>query len=524
MTKRFPIYPFLFVLYFVLTPLVLNLEQIDPLQVARPLIVLLTIVLLSIFVFYAFFKDWQYAGYFVFLCFVFFFAYGHLSRLAQTWIPGDQELVPYILMLIWGIFLVVLSLKVFWRRLGCAGWIHMLLTVILVTAILILGISGVGEVIQTRQSFARTPGSTESPAAADPIHLNCEQQPDIYYIVLDGYGRADILEGRYGVDNAAFLRGMERKGFFIGDQSHTNYTQTIYSIPSALSFTYLQPEQIGVSGAKYFMQLMVENRIMRLLKACGYKTVSIESGFYYTNHFDTDVRLSSGTILSEFERLLLADTPWDVLMDALDLTPAGDSHPGHRVRVLDSFKYLSNLPRMAGPKFVFAHIVTPHPPYVFGPQGEAMDPGWSYSMADGSNYSGDWAGYRQGYAAQVQFINQKVEQTVDAILAKSDQPPVIIIQGDHGPGGSLDWGSPERTCLWERSGILNAYYLPGSGKDALYSEISPVNSFRVVLNTYFGADLPLLPDETYFTSHELPRQIIDITDERESKENCFAPR
>jgi len=291
-----------------------------------------------------------------------------------------------------------------------------------------------------------------------------------------------------------------------------------------LSFTYLQPEPIGVSGAKYFMQLMVENRIMRLLKACGYKTVSIESGFYYTNHFDTDVRLSSGTILSEFERLLLADTPWDVLMDALDLTPAGDSHPGHRVRVLDSFKYLSNLPRMAGPKFVFAHIVTPHPPYVFGPQGEAMDPGWSYSMADGSNYSGDWAGYRQGYAAQVQFINQKVEQTVDAILAKSDQPPVIIIQGDHCPGGSLDWGSPGRTCLWERSGILNAYLMPGSGKDALYSDISPVNSFRVVLNTYFGADLPLLPDETYFTSHELPRQIIDITDERESKENCFAPR
>jgi len=278
-----------------------------------------------------------------------------------------------------------------------------------------------------------------------------------------------------------------------------------------------------VSGAKYFMQLMVENRIMRLLKECVYKTVSIESGFYYTNHFDTDVRLTSGTILSEFERMLLAETPWDVLMDSLDIIPAGDSHQGHRVRVLDSFKYLSSHPRMVGPKFVFAHIVSPHPPFVFGPQGEAMDPGWSYSMADGSNYSGDLAGYRQGYAAQVNFVNQKVEQTIDAILARSDQPPVIIIQGDHGPGGSLDWGSPERSCLWERSGILNAYYLPGGGKDALYPSISPVNSFRVVLNTYFGTNLPLLPDETYFTSHELPRQIIDITGERDSTQNCMAP-
>jgi hypothetical protein len=210
-------------------------------------------------------------------------------------------------------------------------------------------------------------------------------------------------------------------------------------------------------------------------------------------------------------------------MDSLDLKPAGDSYPGHRQRVLDTFKHLSNLPRTSGPKFVFAHIVSPHPPFVFGADGQPIDPGWSYSMADGSNYSGDWDTYRQGYAAQVQFVNQMVEQTVDAILARSDQPPVIIIQGDHGPGGSLDWASPDRTCLWERSGILNAYYLPGNGQDALYPTISPVNSFRVVLNSYFGADLPLLPDETYFTSHELPREIIDITADRDSQRNCVIP-
>jgi hypothetical protein len=479
--------------------------------------------LLGILTFYAFFKDWQYASYLVFMCLMFFFTFGHLNRLAQTWLPGAREINPDAVVLLWGGILILLSLRLFWRRLGCAGWIPVLLTVVLGLAVLIQGFSGIGEVFQMRQSFARTPGLSDSPQPADPIRLDCQDRPDIYYIVLDGYGRADVLEQRYGVDNDAFLSSLERKGFFIGEGSHTNYTQTIYSIPSALSFTYPQPEPIGVSGAEHFMQLMVENRIMRLLKQCGYKTVSLESGFYYTNHFETDVRFSSGTILNEFESLLLANTPWDVLMDSLDLKPAGDSYPGHRQRVLDSFKHLTHLPRLAGPKFVFAHIVSPHPPFVFGAEGQPIDPGWSYSMADGSNYSGDWDTYRQSYAAQVQFVNRKVEQTVDAILAKYDKPPVIIIQGDHGPGGSLDWGSPDRTCLWERSGILNAYYLPGNGQDVLYPTISPVNSFRVVLNAYFGADLPLLPDETYFTSHELPRQIIDITAERDSRENCVTP-
>ena len=38
--------------------------------------------------------------------------------------------------------------------------------------------------------------------------------------------------------------------------------------------------------------------------------------------------------------------------------------------------------------------------------------------------------------------------------------------------------------------ILNAYYFPGGRYEGLYEAISPVNSFRVVLNTFFGAKLP----------------------------------
>jgi hypothetical protein len=68
---------------------------------------------------------------------------------------------------------------------------------------------------------------------------------------------------------------------------------------------------------------------------------------------------------------------------------------------------------------------------------------------------------------------------------------VIIIQGDHALAGAKD-----------RFGILNAYYLPGINKDILYPTISPVNSFRIVFNQYFGAKLPLLPDRSYLFQEE----------------------
>jgi hypothetical protein len=169
---------------------------------------------------------------------------------------------------------------------------------------------------------------------------------------------------------------------------------------------------------------------------------------------------------------------------------------------------------------IFAHIISPHPPFVFDARGRPVVPRQGYSLNDGDEFRGTLDEYLVGYAMQVQFVNQKLEQVIDAILANSPTPPVIILQGDHGPGSHLNWSSPEQSCLWERASILNAYYLPGGGESGLYPSISPVNTFRVVLNAYFGANLPLLPDLTYFTSHRLEHQAIDITAQRSSQQNC----
>jgi hypothetical protein len=146
---------------------------------------------------------------------------------------------------------------------------------------------------------------------------------------------------------------------------------------------------------------------------------------------------------------------------------------------------LSALPSMheAGrPRFVFVHLLEPHPPFVFDADG-TVDAG-QFLNAEG-NYTPE--SYARGYVGEVQYINREILRVLKTVIGQSDVPPIIILQGDHGP-----WYQPSETVLT----ILNAYYLPGHA-DTLYPTISPVNSFRIVLNEYFGASLPLLEDVNY---------------------------
>jgi hypothetical protein len=91
---------------------------------------------------------------------------------------------------------------------------------------------------------------------------------------------------------------------------------------------------------------------------------------------------------------------------------------------------------------------------------------------------------------------------IDRILAESDSPPIIILQADHSSKVYNQLNPVQDVKMKLLFPILNAYYLPGVGEEKLYSTITPVNSFRLLLNLYFGTHLPLLPDDSYTLEHE----------------------
>jgi len=139
--------------------------------------------------------------------------------------------------------------------------------------------------------------------------------------------------------------------------------------------------------------------------------------------------------------------------------------------------------------------------------------------SDGASFAADINTYQKGYLDQVTYLNGQMLKTIDNILANSTQPPVIVIQGDHGPGLLLNlYGDVPQTCMWERASILNAYYFPQEKTGRLYSSISPINSFRVIFNTYFETSFEILPDRTFYSLFKMPYDFIDISDT--VRENC----
>ncbi|MCK5429230.1 MAG: hypothetical protein KAI94_07150, partial [Anaerolineales bacterium] len=351
------LYPFLFILYLILNLLVNNLEQIDPRLALRPLLLLSLLALTGILLLYVLFKDWQYAGYLIFLGLVFIFAFGHLSRILRAWFPiKDQGPESLILLLIWGLLLASLGLRKLWMRFNSRVWLPPFLNLTLGLALILPLSMAPGQLFQKPQN-QKDPEGTLTPTNLEQVALDCSDRPDIYYILVDAYGRADVLGELYGLDNASFLDDLAQRGFYVASQSHTNYIQSIYSISSALNFAYIDPPEQEASGWRYFTQLVAHNRIMSLLKDCGYQSVSFESGFFFSNNPAVDVYLAQDSGLNAFESLLLAGSPIDILGSKFELEPSEYNYRAHRRRVRFTLEQLAQLPRMPSPKIVFAHIL-----------------------------------------------------------------------------------------------------------------------------------------------------------------------
>jgi hypothetical protein len=249
------------------------------------------------------------------------------------------------------------------------------------------------------------------------------------------------------------------------------------------------------------------------LENLGYRTVAFSSGVSLSEIHDADIYLSRySEHLNDLETVLLSTSVVQVPIDLFQLDTPLNGYHADRERVLYTFEHLAQVSSIDGPKLVFAHIVAPHPPFVFDRNGQPVQPDRSYFLGDAEDYRGDAQEYVRGYAEQLTFVNQRVLDTVDAILANSTTPPVIILQGDHGPGAFFDWNLTSDSCLWERFSILNAYYLPQGGAARLYETITPVNSFRVVFDIYFGTELGLLEDRKYFSSWDLPYDTTNVSD------------
>jgi len=450
------------------------------------------------------------AGLVISLFVILFFSYGHAwSVVGATLVLHRYLLAAWVLLAILGTCAIVLART---RHVVAAtAFLNVVGTVLVVVNLVPIVRFGIA-------SGPAVGNTAPSPTAA--VVEPRGQSRDVWYLVFDRYAGADGLTATFGFDNRPFLDELERRGFQVVEHATANYLKTGLSLTSTLEMDYLDADALSREAASpddwapVYRRLQGSTAVARFLHERGYEYLhlGIRRGATYTSSAADHVYLYGD--LSEFSAVL-ADT---TLLVALEHLGTGEPKGirglyGHQS--LYQFDVLDQLARAdaSRPRFVFAHFLLPHPPYVFNADGTWV------SEAQEASRSGD-----ASYLEQLRFVNRQVLGLLDALDERPEADrPIILIQADEGPfpdryardEEGFRWTEATDDELLRKFSILAAYRVPGEAGRALElrDRMTPVNSFRAIFNAAFDAGFDLLDDRNLVFVDQLHLyDMVDVTD------------
>jgi hypothetical protein len=298
--------------------------------------------------------------------------------------------------------------------------------------------------------------------------------PDIYYIVLDEYASLDTIKNIWNYDNSGFANKLKKKGFLIAAESLSPFNETQLCLAS-----YLNMEVVKTGKGNNYYRMIGNNKVINFLKSKGY-TIAYFGNWYDIDRYkidaDYDFHFVSDKIdmVDEFTFMALNSTMLSPLSYLFQIEKETYNAIPY---ILNKLKEAPSLP---GPKFVFAHIMSPHGPFLFDEKGEKVDKSNHWNWKDKKYYLGQYI-----------FITEQINSLVDVLLKDSETPPVIVIQSDHGPRPSHGPKKEERLVIPddEMYKIFNAYYFPTLDGILIENKTSPVDTFKIIFNKYFDANL-----------------------------------
>ena len=443
-----------------------------------------------------------------------FFSYGHAWNLVGEALEDPR----YLLVLWFSLFVAAIAVAV---RLGKrAAAATPALNLIAGALVVFNALPVVGYQVREVWAGDRPAAAGQPSRGSAPVQTGGR---DVYYLIFDRYASQQTLREAFNFDNRPFLDELRERGFYVADHSTANYLKTSLSLASSLNLEYLDIAALEERAASpddvqpIYEMLRGSFEVERFLHRRGYRYIHVGNLWPPTqrNAAADETYVYSG--LPEFTVELLGTTLYRALGDLVPSDqPTSDEPPFFRTQYNYTAYQLDRLRRatqLRGPKFVFAHVMLPHWPYVFDPEGRYV-----------SRPRQQERGEVTGYVAQVEYSNAYLLDLIDTLLSvPEDERPIILLQSDEGPP-PLTYTADERGFQWLEATqaeldmkfqILNAYYLPGIDPEAagLHPTITPVNSFRLVFNAYFGTDYEPLPNRNWvFVDQAHLYDVADLTD------------
>ncbi len=476
--KRIPLYILLYPAFTVLILAAYNLGQMELRVILRPLAYSLLATAGLFLISWLIARDVRKAGLFAFSLAMLGLTYGHFFEVMDGRVVGEWVIGTHANMLVvFGVLFIISAYFIIFRIKNAKS-----LTLILNVVLIFMTLFQAGQILTytvRAKIIQDKTGSQIEQSLLQPADPG--QMPDVYFIILDKYARSDALrESFYEYDNSGFIQNLENLGFWVADCSRSNYSFTVMSLSSQLNMAFVE-DLTDEPNLKSTTALIQNNLVHEAFEDIGYTTIAFEMGFswgnmqdfdYYFNKAPDDIETWS---LDPFEILYLRSTLGILLFEGnsdigSQVTRSDVEKKANRTHVI--LDVLPEIHQLPGPKFVHAHILQPHGPFIFN--------------ADGSlNTNPDDVDPIMGYREQLAFIEPRILEVIEMILQHSAKPPIIILQGDHGFGEK-----------YVTSNLL-ALFLPENGTAGLSEHMTLVNVFPHIFNTYYGTDLDELPDLSF---------------------------
>ena len=363
----------------------------------------------------------------------------------------------------------------------------------------VVSMTMIGVLIFSITSFSITTADDNSLANLSDIPVqisDVENKPNIYFIILDEYAGFIQLKNDFNFDNSNFSIELEKRDFFVGNESFSNYPNTSLSVPSIMNMIYFDfiPDKLGKDSKniRVVEKMINENNVMKILQANGYKITTLDGVVgRIPNTYLADITLCSSIfdinpdIRKNFALVYVPIVGLQELVFSEVI----------RSKLECSFSALIDFNEdPKNPDFVVAHLRFPHSPYIYDSSGNSI------SIND--------IGDKNGYLEQLKFANKKTLEIIDSIQERSSENIIIIIS-DHGYRYYINWENPTVDDYIRGFNNLAAYYLPGEEKR---ETIALVNIFRTIFNSYLEMNYEILDDRQIWYSMEKPFDHTDVTD------------
>jgi len=317
-------------------------------------------------------------------------------------------------------------------------------------------------------------------------------KPSVFYLLFDMYPSDTVFHRYFNYDNSALSAFLQQKDFFVTGNAHSLYDETYYSLSSILN---LEP-------LSFYADTKIENykKVLLSLKNTEHSSLLSafeKAGYSFRNFsvFDLQDQRSplQFNLNHHIDNILTSTTFFNRIYNGADpdfllaeknidlrfLKSSWSDNVKKDVATLEiDFKQLlDSISKNNKPSFNYFHFMIPHPPLLYDSNGHEN------KIRDMYFFDGYDKGIEK-YISYTKYGNKKIKEMVNKIFEKGGKNVVIIIQGDHGFREFAD-----RLPNEARLGILNAIYLPNKNYSNFNDTMTPVFTFKQILNNQFGTFL-----------------------------------